>query len=81
MDLTMHASSLPHDDPEASLAFWRDTLGFQPAVRGSRLRRPRSRGQPDPHPGAALSRPTMGLSISGFPFVFEPDNPNHPGSM
>jgi catechol 2,3-dioxygenase-like lactoylglutathione lyase family enzyme len=29
MDLTMHASFLPHDDPEASLAFWRDTLGFQ----------------------------------------------------
>jgi catechol 2,3-dioxygenase-like lactoylglutathione lyase family enzyme len=29
MDLTMHASSLPHDDPEASLAFYRDTLGFE----------------------------------------------------
>jgi ABC-type multidrug transport system ATPase subunit len=27
------------------------------ALRGSRLRRPRSRGQPAPHPGAALSRP------------------------
>jgi hypothetical protein len=27
------------------------------AVRCSRLRRPRFRGQPDPHPGAALSRP------------------------
>ena len=29
MDLTIHASFLPHDDPEASLGFWRDTLGFQ----------------------------------------------------
>jgi catechol 2,3-dioxygenase-like lactoylglutathione lyase family enzyme len=29
MDLTIHASFLPHDDPEASLAFYRDTLGFQ----------------------------------------------------
>ena len=29
MDLTIHASSLPHDDPEASLAFWRDSLGFE----------------------------------------------------
>ena len=29
MDITIHASSLPHDDPEASLAFWRDTLGFE----------------------------------------------------
>ncbi|MFC7846213.1 VOC family protein [Streptomyces sp. NPDC001046] len=28
MDLTIHASFLPHDDPDASLAFYRDTLGF-----------------------------------------------------
>jgi catechol 2,3-dioxygenase-like lactoylglutathione lyase family enzyme len=29
MNLTIHASVLPHDDPEASLQFWRDTLGFE----------------------------------------------------
>ena len=29
MDITIHASFLPHDDPDASLAFYRDTLGFQ----------------------------------------------------
>src|SRR4029453_15516111 len=29
MDLTIHASFLPHEDPEASLAFWRDSLGFE----------------------------------------------------
>jgi len=29
MDITIHASSLPHDDPEASLAFYRDGLGFE----------------------------------------------------
>jgi uncharacterized glyoxalase superfamily protein PhnB len=29
MDLTIHTSFLPHDDPEASLAFWRDALGFE----------------------------------------------------
>jgi catechol 2,3-dioxygenase-like lactoylglutathione lyase family enzyme len=29
MDITIHASLLPHDDPEASLAFYRDTLGFE----------------------------------------------------
>ena len=29
MDLTIHASFLPHADPEASLGFWRDLLGFQ----------------------------------------------------
>ncbi|WP_438484255.1 VOC family protein [Streptomyces sp. S186] len=29
MDITIHASFLPHLDPEASLAFYRDTLGFE----------------------------------------------------
>ncbi len=29
MAITIHASFLPHDDPEASLAFYRDTLGFE----------------------------------------------------
>jgi catechol 2,3-dioxygenase-like lactoylglutathione lyase family enzyme len=29
MDITIHASFLPHDKPEASLAFYRDTLGFE----------------------------------------------------
>ncbi|TQM03836.1 VOC family protein [Pseudonocardia kunmingensis] len=32
MDLTIHQAFLPHDDHEASLAFYRDTLGFE--VRG-----------------------------------------------
>ena len=30
--ITIHASFLPHEDPDASLAFYRDTLGFE--VRG-----------------------------------------------
>ncbi|MGA5302636.1 VOC family protein [Nucisporomicrobium flavum] len=29
MDLTISASFLPHDDPDAALAFYRDTLGFE----------------------------------------------------
>src|SRR5215203_4777828 len=29
MDITIHASFLPHNDPAASLAFYRDTLGFE----------------------------------------------------
>ena len=29
MDISIHSSLLPHDDPEASLAFYRDTLGFE----------------------------------------------------
>jgi catechol 2,3-dioxygenase-like lactoylglutathione lyase family enzyme len=28
MDLTIHTTVLPHSDPEASLAFYRDVLGF-----------------------------------------------------
>ena len=29
MDITIHATFLPHTDPDASLTFFRDTLGFE----------------------------------------------------
>jgi catechol 2,3-dioxygenase-like lactoylglutathione lyase family enzyme len=29
MDITIHAAFLPHDDADVSLAFYRDTLGFE----------------------------------------------------
>ncbi len=29
MNITIHSSFLPHTDPDASLAFYRDTLGFE----------------------------------------------------
>ncbi|MET9549713.1 MULTISPECIES: VOC family protein [unclassified Streptomyces] len=29
MDITIHTTALPHDDPDASLAFYRDTLGME----------------------------------------------------
>lgn len=29
MNLTIHYTFLPHTDPEASLRFWRDALGFE----------------------------------------------------
>src|SRR3954464_3871241 len=29
MDITIHQSFLPHENPDASLAFYRDTLGFE----------------------------------------------------
>jgi uncharacterized glyoxalase superfamily protein PhnB len=29
MDIIIHATFLPHDDPEQSLAFYRDILGFE----------------------------------------------------
>jgi catechol 2,3-dioxygenase-like lactoylglutathione lyase family enzyme len=28
-NITIHASMLPHNDPDASIAFYRDTLGFE----------------------------------------------------
>ncbi|MEQ4303401.1 VOC family protein [Plantactinospora sp. B6F1] len=29
MDINIHAAFLPHTDPDAALAFYRDTLGFE----------------------------------------------------
>ncbi|HET7387022.1 MAG TPA: VOC family protein [Nocardioidaceae bacterium] len=29
MDITIHTCALPHDDPDACLAFYRDVLGFE----------------------------------------------------
>lgn len=29
MDITIHSSFLPHDDPDAALGFYRDLLGFE----------------------------------------------------
>ena len=29
MDITIHSTLLPHNDPDATLAFYRDTLGFE----------------------------------------------------
>lgn len=29
MSVTIHASFLPHDDPDATVAFYRDVLGFE----------------------------------------------------
>ena len=61
MDLTIHSSFLPHDDPDASLAFYRDTLGFEVrndvGYQGMRWITVGPLGQPDTsivlHPPAA----------------------------
>jgi catechol 2,3-dioxygenase-like lactoylglutathione lyase family enzyme len=29
MEINIHATFLPQDDPDAALTFWRDTLGFE----------------------------------------------------
>lgn len=61
MDLRIHASFLPHSDPEAALVFYRDTLGFEVrkdvGYKGLRWITVGPSGQPDTsivlHPPAA----------------------------
>ena len=54
MDLTIAASFLPHDDPEASLAFYRDLLGFEVRLDvGSGTMRWLTVGPPD-QPGTSI---------------------------
>jgi catechol 2,3-dioxygenase-like lactoylglutathione lyase family enzyme len=61
MELTIHSSFLPHTDPDASLAFYRDTLGFEVrndvGYQGMRWITVGPPGQPDTaivlHPPAA----------------------------
>ena len=65
MDITIHSSFLPHEDPEASLAFYRDILGFEVRldVGKGRMRwiTVGPAGQPDT--SIVLSPPAVG---SGF---------------
>ena len=67
MDITIHTSFLPHDDPDASLAFYRDTLGFEvrtdvgygdDALDHGRPRRPARHV----HPPGASRPPTPGIT-------------------
>ena len=61
MDITIHSSFLPHNDADAALAFYRDTLGFEVrkyvAYHGMRWITVGPAGQPDTsivlHPPAA----------------------------
>ena len=71
MDITIHASFLPHDDPDASLAFYRDTLGFE--VRNDVGYGKMRWITVDPPTSPARRFP-------GFPFVFKRST-RHTGSM
>ena len=61
MDISIHSSFLPHTDPDASLVFYRDTLGFEVrddvGYQGMRWITVGPAGQPDTsvvlHPPAA----------------------------
>jgi uncharacterized glyoxalase superfamily protein PhnB len=66
MDITIHSSMLPHDDPEASLAFYRDILGFEVRLDvGKGAMRWITIGPPDqPGTSIVLSPPTANPGIT-----------------
>ena len=49
MDITIQYTFLPHTDPEASLAFYRDVLGFEVKVRYPNAAFLKIPGTPDDH--------------------------------
>ena len=63
MDITIHASFLPHNDPDASLAFYRDTLGFEVRNNVGYDGMPWITVGPVDQPGTSRSRPS---SHTGF---------------
>jgi catechol 2,3-dioxygenase-like lactoylglutathione lyase family enzyme len=75
MDITIHHSFLPHADPDASLGFYRDVLGFEVrndvGYQGMRWITVAPPGQPDTsivlHPPAA----TPGLTDDERRTIFE----------
>jgi uncharacterized glyoxalase superfamily protein PhnB len=66
MDITIHSSFLPHDDPDASLAFYRDTLGFEVRLDvGKGKMRWITIGPPDqPSTSIVLNPPTANPGIT-----------------
>ncbi|MGY2064538.1 VOC family protein [Blastococcus sp. SYSU DS0619] len=66
MDITIHSSFLPHTDPEASLAFYRDVLGFEVRLdvgyEGMRWITVGPPGQPDT--AIVLHPPTAGPGLT-----------------
>ena len=66
MDITIHSSFLPHTDPEASLAFYRDTLGFEVRLDvGQGTMRWLTMGPPDqPDTGVVLTPPAVDPGIT-----------------
>ena len=66
MDITIHSSFLPHTDPEASLAFYRDVLDFEVRLDvGNGAMRWLTLGPPDqPDTAIVLSPPAVNPGIT-----------------
>src|SRR3546814_3250757 len=66
MDITIHTSFLPHTDPDASVAFYRDVLGFEirndVGYEGMRWVTVGPAGQPDT--GIVLHPPTAAPGLT-----------------
>jgi uncharacterized glyoxalase superfamily protein PhnB len=54
MDITIYQTFLPHDDPDASLAFYRDTFGFQVRLDVGRGKMPWITVGPAGQPGTSI---------------------------
>lgn len=67
IDITIHNTFLPHDDPEESLAFYRDTLGFEVRLDvGSGKMRWITVGPPNqPATSIVLHPPAVGPGTTG----------------
>ncbi len=66
MDITIHATFLPHTDPDASLAFYRDAIGFEVRLDvGYEQMRWVTMGPPgQPDTGIVLSPPAVDPGVT-----------------
>ncbi|MFJ6940046.1 VOC family protein [Streptomyces sp. NPDC101132] len=66
MDITIHTACLPHDDPDAALAFYRDALGFEVRsdVGQGKSRRITVGPAGQPGPSILLTPPASGPGIT-----------------
>ena len=65
MDITIHHTFIPHTDPEASLAFYRDSLGFEGRQDvGSGTMRWITLGPPDSTTTIVLTPPAVDPGIT-----------------
>ncbi len=66
MDITIHATFLPHTDPDASLAFYRDAIGFEVRLDvGYEQMRWITMGPPgQPDTGIVLSPPAVDPGVT-----------------
>jgi hypothetical protein len=73
MDITVYQSFLPHHDPEASLACYRDTLGFE--VRRGVRRDALDHGRSPDQPGTSIVLHPPGAGTPASPTTNDASSP------